>query len=826
MSDGHKHDDTVGEQDDLTSGALAPTVVGSSVPGASRTDEPVGVPERDTLAGRYELLALLGQGGMGNVYKAHDRDLDEIVALKTLRRDLTTSPQQVARFRSEVKLARRVTHTNVVRTYDLGVADDQMYLTMEYVDGRDLGHLLRQDTPLSAHRFLELARPICEGLEAAHEVGVIHRDLKPHNVLVADDGRVVLTDFGIARAIREQSHLTNRGSGPVGTPAYMAPEQVRGTDTVGERSDIYSLGVLFFEMLAGELPFQGETVVKTALARLLEQPPSLARARPDLPTRLVRIVQTCLAREPGRRFQSAAELLAELDAVEAVISGSSGLYSTAGTTQRGHRTRSASSRLRALHHSVVGAQWDTSKSVAVMPFRYQGEEGGEYLADGLTEELIDELSMSRGLKVRPRGAVVAYRGSDASAQEMGRELGVQVVVDGAVRRLGDKIRVRVALVGVEDGFQIWASRFEGTPAELFDISEEAARAIVDALSAEELATHRPGAIGASAVETYMQARQQMHASWFGDLSGAIRLFEKALVEAPADPRLLSGAATARARAAFFGGPEAAEHLEKATDCAKRAIAAAGERCEPHLALARVHFARQDFGPALASLRAALGRSPSSAAAHDLLGRILRETGPIEVAIEHMETALELDPQLHTARWDLAQAYALHGDWARVDELLVLGVDSEDHLNARESARSRTDLWRDQPRWLDADNDRPISPMSPHIRLMSHHRGELLRSGRFTDDYHALIDEVIASTHRGTRLDILMRQVRAECHAAVGEVDQAVAAVHDAVDAGLLDLVWLEHCSVFEAARERPHFEVSLAEVRERIRDIARRARAS
>jgi serine/threonine-protein kinase len=713
---------------------------------------------------------------------------------------------------------------------------------MEFIDGLDLSRLLRREQKrgqgMSARRFLELARPICEGLEAAHAVGVIHRDLKPHNVVVSDEGRVVLTDFGIARARLgqgrlEQSRLkmdglkpdsTTQYGVPMGTPAYMSPEQVRGADNVDERSDLYSLGVMFYEMLAGELPFSGEKPVTIALARLLNPAPSLAGARPDLPDALVDLVDTCLAREVGRRIHSVDELLARLDALDMALTGENGPIEVPMTGPLAGRTTSPSSRFRALHRSVVDAHMQAAKTVAVMPFRYQGDDANEYLADGLTEELIDELSLSRDLKVRPRSAVMSHKGSTRSARELGRELSVQVIVDGGIRQIGGRVRVRVAVIGVDDGFQIWAKRFEGTSGDLFDISEEAARAIVEALSADELSARQPAHVEPAAVEAYMQARQLMHASWFGDLTGAIDLFERALKAAPTDPRLLSGCATARARAAFFGGSEAATHLQEATKNAERAISIAPERAEPHLALARVHFTCHEFGRALASLRAALTRSPSSAASHDLLGRILRETGPLEVAVEHMRSALDLDPELHTTRWDLAQASALAGEWATVDELLELSVDHDDHRNARESARTRSDLWRAEPRWLDAGGEPPITPLSPHIRLMSHHRRELMRTGSFSSDYHQLIDEVLAQTGRGTRLDLLIRQVRAENYAAVGEIDEAIAAVEDAVAAGLLDLVWLERCRVFDAARGRAGFNDCVTKVRERVRRISKVAR--
>ncbi len=822
MSDDHHRTGGATDDSQPTSDALAPTLISGAVTPTTPPQTAGGLAEHEILAGRYELLALVGYGGMGNVYKAHDRDLDEIVALKTLTRELTSRAHAVERFRAEVKLARRVTHRNVVRTFDLGSTDEVLYLTMEFVDGHDLSWHLASEGRMSLGRFVRLARPICDGLQAAHDVGVVHRDLKPSNVILGDDGRVVVTDFGIARATREPADINGEGM-PVGTPAYMAPEQVLGKAAIDHRADIYALGVMFYEMLAGRRPFDGKTPVVTALARLNGPTPDLGAQRSDLPSRLIEVVCRCLAREPGERYDSVGALAAELDVIEMSATGSA---QWRVPTQTEPPPASAARTLESLRLELNAAPGPDAKTLAVMPFRYQGEGDGEYLADGLTEEIIDDLSMSRGLKVRPRGAVMGFKGTTQSPREVGRALSVQLVVDGVVRRIGERVRVRVALISVDDGFQVWAKRFEGTPGALFDISEQAAQAVAEALMADDLALPRSPVIESAAVEIYMQARRQMHQAWFGDLSASVELFERALQVVPDDARLLSGAAIARARAAFFGGDGAEKHLQAAADYAERAIAMAGQRSEPHLALARVHFMRQEFGHALASLRAALTRSPSCASSHDLMGRILREIGPIEAAIRHMETALELDPHLHTTRWDLAQAHALAGHWQEVDELLALDVDTDDHLNARESARTRTDLWRDRPRWLDADDDRPISPASPHIRLMSYHRRELMRTGEFSADYHALIDEILAETRRSTRLGLLVRQVRAENHGAVGEVEQAIATIEDAVDAGLLDVVWLEHCACLDALRADGRFQACVASVRERVRQISRVARAT
>ena len=261
---------------------------------------------RTTIAGRYEILGLLGTGGMGCVYRAKDIRLDEIVALKLLARELAQLPGMLDRFRQEVKLARKVTHKNVARTFDLGEEAGEQFLTMELVEGESLSAILAREKRLSVSQTIDVAAAVCEGLAAAHAAGVVHRDLKPDNVLVAKDGRVVLTDFGIARAL-EQVGIHTMGS-PIGTPAYMAPEQLEASPNIDGRADQYAFGVMLFEMLTGALPFTGPSPYAIAAARLMQPPPDPRSVRPDLPDVIANVIMRCMARKPEDRFAKIEEI--------------------------------------------------------------------------------------------------------------------------------------------------------------------------------------------------------------------------------------------------------------------------------------------------------------------------------------------------------------------------------------------------------------------------------------------------------------------------------------------------------------------------------------
>ncbi|HWT79306.1 MAG TPA: serine/threonine-protein kinase, partial [Candidatus Methylomirabilis sp.] len=255
------------------------------------------------LAGRYELLEVLGKGGMGAVYKARDTELDRLVALKVIRPELADDPKTLQRFKQELILARQITHKNVIRIFDLGTQEGTKFITMEFVEGRDVSHLLaeRRFKPLEA---AHIVRQVSRALEAAHAEGVIHRDLKPQNIMMDNVGRVLVMDFGLARSV-EMSGLTQTGT-VLGTPAYMSPEQAKG-GVLDERSDLFSLGVIFYELLTSQVPFQADTVWGTLLKRTEGPPPPPTRIVPDLPAALSDVVMKCLAIDPAERFQTATE---------------------------------------------------------------------------------------------------------------------------------------------------------------------------------------------------------------------------------------------------------------------------------------------------------------------------------------------------------------------------------------------------------------------------------------------------------------------------------------------------------------------------------------
>jgi serine/threonine protein kinase len=747
------------------------------------------------VGGRYAILGMLGVGGMGTVYRARDTELDEIVALKMLKRELVEMPGTLERFRQEVKLARRVTHTNIARTFDIGEHEGDKFLTMEYVEGGSLGDLTEGAT-MSVGKVVVLARAVCAGLAAAHAAGVVHRDLKPDNVLLAKDGRVVLTDFGIARAVRDADAVVRTMGRPIGTPAYMAPEQVKG-ETVDARADIYALGAMLFELLTGQRAWPGDSIFAVAAARLTEPPPDPRAKNPSVPDSIAKIVLRCMARAPADRFANAADVARALD--EALVGESVG---------------SAPS----LPFPVAArSRDDVTKSVAVLPFRNQGPPSDEYISDGLTDDLIDTLSMTKGLRVRARGAVMRFKAGDRDPREIGRELDVEVVVDGSVRRVGGNLRVNARLVSVADGFQLWAKRFDRPEAEFLSVGDEAANAVAEALTVARDLPARVAPTDPIAVDLYLRARHEYHAGWSLNVDRAIALFEQALARAPNDPHILAGYALALARRFSFdpGGTDAAGDGAKAA--AEKALSIDPNLGEARVALASHALIMGDGVAAARAVREALVVAPGSADVHDLHGRILAEVGTPEAALVRLRTAAELEPSNERALGDIVRMHAFLGEWrpteALIDQPLVHGSEGVGFVLC-----ARLGLWK-----RDAALFERLQAKLETIEFAF--RGPVLEmtrlalTGELSPTLADLANEWGRVSGRALRRPIFFRQLSAEVAAFCGKVDDAVDAIESADGLGLIDVVWIERCPLFASFDDNARFRAARERVRARAEAV-------
>ncbi|WP_146155453.1 serine/threonine-protein kinase [Enhygromyxa salina] len=746
-------------------------------------------------ADRYMPEALLGRGGMGAVYRVRDLDLDEVVALKLLEVPDTTS-DAIERFRREVRLARRVTHRNTARTYDLGEHRGFRFLTMEFVAGESLREL-QSKRRIELGKILDIARQIAEGLAAAHAAQVVHRDLKPANVLVEPGGRAVITDFGIARGV-QGSDATLQTHGTLGTPAYMAPEQLAG-ERVSAASDVYSLGLIVHELLTGELPFKRATTMETALARLHATPPDLSTSH-DLEPGLAALVGLMLSREIAERPGAAdvavaiAEQQAELEALRA----SEGSLSSPTPIRR--------------------------LALAVLPFLHRGSSATAYIGEALGDELIDLLAMTKGLRVSGSGATARYaERRDRDPRAIGRELGVEALVDGTVHVAGERVRISARLLDGETGFQRWSGRFEGALSDVFELQDKMGKRIAEALRMEvEQSVHR-GDATPEAVEHYLRARQLARVWAFKGPDGAVARLQQCLALAPSFKPAMAAYADACLRAWFLprepDEPDEPDYRAMAEAAVEAALGWAPELAETHLASARWSTQAGDYRGAAQSLQLALSIAPTYAAAHAYIGQLQVEGGRPREGLDHLELGLELDPSHLFCLPAIARYHALRDDLDSFDRVIARFYANE-HRPTDVPVRTlelRVGAWKGERARIDAaaaELPKLLPPGSPLHEFHALLWLEEVAADALVARVERMLPTVPNPHFRGSMLQIA-------CEAAMIHAypELALRWLALAGEGPLADLDWLEHCAVLAPLRSEPLYRQNLATARARAEAI-------
>ena len=745
----------------------------------------------EILGGRYEILGLIGVGGMGSVYRVRDRELDEIIALKALKNELSSSPSMRTHFRREVKLARRVTHKNVARIFDIGEHHGQRFLTMEFIDGESLSTMIARRGALPVRDVVDIGLELCSGLAAAHAADIVHRDLKPDNILIALDGRVVITDFGIAL---DPALSNEQSSALVGTPAYMAPELLNQGSSSGSHTDVYSLGCVLYEMVTGQAAWTGESQVEIITARLFEPPPDPRELQPDMPEELAWLILTCMAADPAERHRDAAGVADALKRVPLPPSDDMSL----GTD----------------HDTSDVMEIKTLKRVAVIPFQNQGDGQADYLAEGLTSELMDTLSMTAGLYVYPFAQVARCKAPHTDPYAVGRELRAQVVLTGSVQVQSPSIHVNARLINVADGFQLWGESFEFETRNLLVISDRAVSSMVDALALTTQPSRRT-AVDPKAIELYLRGRSEYRKFWSDAVSRALEYFEGARELAPEDPTILAACAMTRARLLFFRGGQ-----NDAATLARKAISVAPNYAESHLALAMARFYVNDLEVALREASLAKTLSPTLADAHLLIGRILMECGSLKDAEHALEQATLLDPQLHVGLRDLAHARLLAG------HALMVVKDSMNNMPKRPDATTLRGLQLTRAAlWLGSEEtgrealtllgESEQSEQSAAFGLCQATLALLEEPSREWELPPQLRDPTTGSVRR----KLFFWQIDAEVSAFRKDTERLFDVLSRAGDAGLTDLNWLTHCPLLSPYREEPRFQEIYLRVRERANKV-------
>ncbi len=568
----------------------------------------------------YRVLEKLGEGAFGVVYRAEDLRLGRHVALKVLTAAAAANARVRERLRAEARAVAALDHPHICLVYELDEHQPEPAIAMQLVEGETLRRAVERG-PLSEDRTREIVGAVASALSAAHAHGIVHRDVKGENILLGRDGSIRLSDFGVAR-FAEAAGLTTSGFSMVGTPAYMSPEQISG-QPAGEAADQFALGVVTYECLTGRLPFAADSVAAAlyAIANVQPQPPS--RLRPGLGPGWDAVLARVLAKDPAQRF----------DSVEA--------FGRAVA-------RTAPGRSPASGAAASGRAPGTP-SVAVLYFdNLSSDSESDYFCAGITEDLLTDLSKIPGLKVASRNAVARYRGQNVDIPRVAEELGVRTVLEGSVRRAGNRLRINAQLIDAADGFHLWAERYDRTLEDVFAVQEDLARAIATALrgrlSADEskgLARTRPA--GVEAYDLYLKGRDLYARFTPEDNRRALECFERALELDPDYALAWAGIADGCAQMHLKCWDFDAAWLERGIEAGRRAVSLNPSLPEAHKALALVCYGRSDTGCALSSARRAVSLNPGFSSALDTIGWALLLLGDVAGSERSFRRSISLDP---------------------------------------------------------------------------------------------------------------------------------------------------------------------------------------
>jgi len=755
-----------------------------------------------TRIGSFEIIAPLGAGGMGEVYRARDTRLKRDIAIKVLPDAVASSPERLARFEREATTVAGLDHPNIVVLHSIEEVEGLRFLTMELVDG---GHLGESILPggLPAARVIELGIAIADALAAAHEKGVVHRDLKPANVMLTKDGRVKVLDFGLAKltTVDPNTHLTdvatmtaplsNEGQ-IVGTVPYMAPEQVRG-GAVDTRTDLFALGILLYELASGMRPFTGETHVDISHAILREAPRPLRALRADLAPELARVVSRCLEKDPRERFQSALEVSSALRALRRELER---------------------------NESGAGAKAATEKlaSIAVLPFANRSASADdEYFSDGLADELLSVLSKIEGLRVTARTSSFHFKGSKEDIPTIGRRLNVATLLEGSVRKAGNRIRVSVQLVNVADSSHLWSGTYDRTLEDIFAVQDDVAQSVVrelrarllgDPADSDALARVRADVVAAEmrhgqhaeAHRLYLQGKYFVDRLTKADTMRGIGYLDQALALDPTHAAAWNALSRAHVNCGGYSWEPVLEGFRLAREAAERSMALAPDRAEPYATMATIHrYHDWDWMGCERSCRQALERAPDNAEALRSYGWLCFSLGRFAEAETHLMRSFDGDPlslEGHVAFGMLYRSMARPEEselWFRkAIELVPQAIQTRYMLSLL-----LAEAGRDAEAVAMATEE-----TSPGLRLTALAYAHA-KAGRWAESDEALGD-LVAGHAESAGFQI------AQVHAARGEVDEAFDWLERALEERDAGMAWTKIDPGFASLHNSPRWAAMLS----------------
>ena len=694
----------------------------------------------------YKIIEKLGEGRMGMVYKAQDLKLDRPVAIKLLPPDLNASRENKERFVREAKIVAGLNHSNILHVYDIDEQDGRLFFVMEFIAGETLRyHIanLKSGENISLQQAINWTIQVSQGLRAAHEKNIIHRDIKPENIMMTRDGLLKIMDFGIAR-LKSDTKASDTDT-LSGTLAYMSPEQVQRI-TEDHRTDIWSLGVMFYEMLTGELPFRAEHEAAWIYLIVNENPLHPSSHDRRIPPIVDSCVMRMLKKNREQRFQSADELLTALGQAQAEID---------------QATKSAKIR-----------------AIALLPFEnISPDKESDYFGDGLTEELILNLSRLKDIRVVSRTSIMQYKGTNKDIKTIGKELGVRYILEGSVRKLHDNLRITAQLVDVETDAQLWAGKYKGKLSDVFDIQEKVSEQIIDALlvrlsPTEKIVFTKRSTENAKAFDYYLRARDALYHMTKNDVKSAIDLFTRAI---ELDNHYAAAyAGLGEAYATLYQNFERKEsYIDRSMEASLKALTYDATLSEAYAALGLGYFDKKMLDEALSAGQKAIELDPNSFVGYWILGRIYHTTDRDREAIELYKKVVALNPDFYTVRMDLRTVYERLGD----------------KENYEDAVRNELEVY---PRYIAR------YPEDPRAHIF--YAVALARAGR--------IKEGKREAAKATELnpsDPLMLYNTACFYAKIGEKGLALDTLKNSILAGFEHYEWIRHDPDLDGIRNEPEY---------------------
>jgi eukaryotic-like serine/threonine-protein kinase len=741
--------------------------------------------------GHYFVVSGLGSGGMGDVYVARDTTLERHVALKLPRADVSESTDRLALLRREARAAAALNHPNIVHLYSVEEADGLVFMTMELVQGRSLRDLLSDGHPLALTRTLTFASQIAEGLTCAHAAGVLHRDLKPANIMITDADRVKILDFGVAKFLRRVSmwdseqvttaHEMSSSGTTVGTVGYMSPEQALGKPLDG-RTDVFSLGVMLFEMATGSVPFEGQTPAAVFDQLLNRRPPSPLQLNPKLPASLAAVIEKTLEKDPERRYRSANDLLEDLRGVES------------STSRRATTVR-------------VLPEGTPPSSIVVLPFVDMSPgRDQEYFCHGIAEEIINTLTRVRGLHVISRTSAFAFQGTSLEITEIGRRLKVGTALEGSVRKAGDRVRVTAQLVNAEDGYQLWSRRFDRELSDVFAIQDEIAATIVNELRLGTAGRppSRRRSTDADAHDAYLQGMYALNKWTEHSMHRAVDCFQQAIA---ADPGFAPAhAALAEAYVWFYSGLgilpaiETVPHARSAIETALELDPGLADAHKVRALIAMNHdWNRQRAEEAL---NRALELGPGSAAAHLWNAwRLAVLERRHDQALVELEAAERLDPLDLQIKTQIGYVHHFHHDVDRAIAQFerVLGLEPSFAFAHYGLADACTQKGEYERAFAEFNQAIELAGRSVnHIAALGYAYGRSGDSGRATEH----LDELTARAAQGHVSALWLALV----YMGLSDLENVFRCLNRALDERDGSLILIAAAVEFDPVREDPRFK--------------------